>query len=136
MFSRFFHSYFLAQIVGMYFLIMAIIMLARVNFYRRIITGLTGNYGTIVVAASFALIVGLIMVLTHNFWLWTPHVMVTIVGWLILIKAILWLSIPDTMAAISKQVFNGVGYYVAVAIMAIIAIILLTSGFYPLNPNL
>lgn len=131
MFSPFFHSYLIAQIIGFYLVIMAITMLARVNFYRRILMGISGDYATILVFASFGLAVGLIMVLTHNFWMWrTDILLVTLLGWLILIKSILWLSIPDTMAAISKRVYAGAGYYVVVAIMAIIGILLLSKGFY------
>ncbi|KTC81500.1 hypothetical protein [Legionella brunensis] len=136
MFSSFFHSYLLAQILGFYLLIMAIILLARVNFYRRFLMSLSADYGTIVVGASCALVIGLLMVVTHNFWIWEAHILiVTILGWLILIKSILWLSIPDTMAAYSKKVYAGAGYYVIVAVLAILGIILISKGFYHFYPE-
>jgi hypothetical protein len=134
MFSTYFHSFLLAQLIGFYFLIIAIIMLARVNFYRRLLLSVTADYPTIIALASFGLVVGLVIVLTHNFWVWIPHVLVvTIIGWLILIKAILWLSLPDTMAAYSKRVYSGPGYYVVMGILAIIGMILLSKGFYPFS---
>ncbi|KTD06876.1 hypothetical protein [Legionella jamestowniensis] len=137
MFSTFFHSYLFAQVLGFYFLIMAIVLLARVNFYRRFFATLTADYGTILVSASFGLAVGLLIVVTHNFWILEPHVLiVTIVGWLILIKSILWLSIPDTMAAFSKRVYLGAGYYIVVAILAILGIVLISKGFYRFYPEL
>ncbi|MDI9818528.1 MULTISPECIES: hypothetical protein [unclassified Legionella] len=130
MFTGYFHSYVIAQVLGFYLLIMAIIMLARVPFYRRFLMGLTADYGSIIVGASFGLVIGLIMVVVHNIWSMEPRVVVTILGWVILIKSILWLAIPDTMAVFSKKVYGGAGYYVVVAILAILGIILLTKGFY------
>ncbi|WED42005.1 hypothetical protein [Legionella cardiaca] len=136
MFSAFFHSYLFAQILGFYLLIIAIIMLARVNFYRRFLMNLSADYGTIVIASSFALVVGLLIVCTHNFWILIPHVLiVTLVGWLILILAILWLAIPDTMAYYNKKLYSGWGYYVIVAIFAVLGIILVSTGLYTFDPD-
>lgn len=131
MFSAFFHSYLFAQILGFYFLIMAVILLARVGFYRRLLMGLSADYGTIVTVSSFALIMGLLIVITHNFWIEEPHILlVTIIGWLLLISAVLWLAFPDTMAAYCKKLYAGAGYYVLVAIFAVIGILLIAKGFY------
>ncbi|WP_242601679.1 hypothetical protein [Legionella lansingensis] len=112
-------------------------MLARTPFYRRLLVNATAEYATIVVFASFGLVVGIIMVLVHNFWIFEHlHILiVTIIGWLILINSILWLAIPDTMAVYSKRACGGWGYYVIIVIMAIVGVILLTKGFYLFDPD-
>ena len=50
--------------------------------------------------AFISLPLGALIVLTHNHWVWSPKVFVTIVGWAALLKATLFLLIPNTMLKI------------------------------------
>lgn len=130
MFSEVFHSFLFAQVLGLYLIIMAIIMLSRVQFYRQFVMNLKASSGAVIVAASFALLFGLFMVDIHNIWVLEPRLIITLLGWFIVIKSILWLSIPEKMSSFSKRLFAGAGYYVVVVIVAIIGIFLATKGFY------
>lgn len=135
MFGALFHSYLLAQVFGLYFIITAIILLSRVRFYRDIIYNLHAKDSAIMFGSSFALLLGLLLVIVHNFWVWEPRVVVTLIAWFILIKSVLWLSLPEGMLRWSKKMYGGAGYYVMVAVLLIVGIFLLTKGFYPFIPD-
>lgn len=129
MVEQLFHALIFPQILGLYLLIMAIIMLLRVDFYRTFLMDLEAHSGTIVIGSSFGLILGLMIVVMHNLWVLQPQILVTLIGWLIVIKSILWLTIPERMLVLTRRVYQGNGYYLVVLVAAAIGIILITRGF-------
>ncbi|KTD62061.1 hypothetical protein [Legionella spiritensis] len=123
-------SLLMAQIFGFYFLIIAIVMITRPRYYSSILTNLKDCRVTAFAAATFSLFIGLLLVITHNIWVFESEVIITIVAWLILIQSILWLSIPEKMMVWSHWYYSGVRYYITAIIMGIIGILLLAHGFY------
>lgn len=53
--------------------------------------------------ASMFLILGLITVWVHNDWYLNPAVIVTLLGWLLVIKSSLWLLFPKFFAQFAKK---------------------------------
>lgn len=118
------------QVIGLYLIIMAIIMLARANYYRNVIRDLTADKTLILVSASLFLVLGLIVVVLHNLWDFKFNVIVTIVGWLIVIKAVLLLAFPEYMIQLSKKLYKGNYYYFMAIFEAIIGLLLLVHSYY------
>ena len=125
------HTVVFAQIMGLYMVIMAIILLGRVRFFRDLLQSMSVQGGELMIAASFGLMLGVTLVVMHNIWVWHALVLVTIVSWYILIKSILWLAFPQHLIALTKKITAGNGYYLMVIIMGIVGILLLTVGFHP-----
>jgi len=130
MFGSLFHSFVLAQIFGLYMLIMAIVMLSRVNYYREVIQGIQPHTPIIPISAASGLMLGLFLVIIHNIWVMEPRVIVTLICWFILIKSVLWLAIPEHMLTWAKRTYAGSGYYIIAVIMAVLGILMMTKGFY------
>lgn len=124
------HSLLISQVLGFYLLIVAIVMLTRADYYRNLMTNLHEGSHAIMIGATFSLIIGIILVLVHNLWVWDEEVIITVVAWLILIKSVLWLAFPEKMMAFSRTFYAGPGYYITAAIALVIGIILLAYGFY------
>lgn len=122
------HTGFLSQIIGLYFLITAVIMLYRAKYYRKIM-GKLESAGTIIVAASFGLVIGLILVITHNIWRFNFQGLVTLIGWLILLKSIFWLAFPEHMSKKCKKCCTGWPYYVSIVVTGLIGLALAIHGF-------
>ena len=130
MFGTVFDSFLLSQIFGLYLIISSIIMLSRANFYRHLVRYIDLQHGTLIIGASFGLLLGLFLVDAHNIWILKPRVVVTLFCWFILIQSLLWLSIPEKMLVLVKRVYAGVGYYVLVYAMLVIGIGLVGRGLY------
>ncbi len=89
------HSLFLAQAMGLYLIIIAIIMLSRAGYYRQLLTHVKEGSPTIILGATLGLIWVLFWFLVHNIWILESEVLITLVAWFLLIKSVLWLSFPS-----------------------------------------
>ena len=125
-----YHTILLAQIFGLYLLITAIIYLSRATFYRELVTYMNAKSGVVFVSSIVGLILGLLLVSIHNIWIWSPRVVVTILCWAVLLRAVLWLALPEKMVETTKKIAAGRGFYVAILVMAIIGVYELAMGFY------
>lgn len=125
-----FHSFLLSQVLGLYLIIMAVSIMSRAKHIRDIVNRLDPNSFSVFASASGMLLFGLFAVTIHNYWSWHPFVLVTIVCWLILIRAVLWLAFPEKMIKITKKVVNGAGCYVVTIVALIVGVLLLSRGTY------
>lgn len=114
--------------------IMPVIMLHRRELYRTIIRGIDKPNLALTTSSVFGLILGLILVDVHNIWVWKPQVVVTIVSWLILLKSILWLSMPEKMIGYCKKMSKSSWFYVQLVVTALLGIFLLAKGFFLFTP--
>lgn len=124
------HTIVLAQIIGLYLLIIAIIMIARAGYYRELLTHLKVGSSSVTVGATLGLILGISLVIVHNIWIWESDVLITLIAWFLLIKSILWLSFPECMMNCTQKMYSGWGYYLVAAIAGIIGITLVAHGFH------
>lgn len=128
MLSSSLHSYLLAEAFGLYLVIVSIILLSRENYYRnRIMQAPT--YPSFL-SCSIALFIGIFLVLIHNIWVLQPRVVVTILCWAFLIRAVLLLSAPEQMFMITRKLCTGKSYYFVVLFMAILGIWLMGKSSY------
>ena len=135
MFGELFHSYVLSQVFGLYLLLMAVVLLSRATYYRILVQGMPAQSPGLLTSASYGLMLGLLLVVIHNNWVWEPRVFVTLIAWFILIKSLLWLAFPEKMLVYTKKAVASPFYYVIIAVMFIMGIIMLTKGFYLFIPD-
>lgn len=124
------HTLFLAQVVGLYLIIISIIMLSRASYYRKILTHIQSGSSTAVVAATFGLILGLMLVCVHNIWIFESEVLVTLVAWFLLIKSVLWLAFPECMVNATHKLYSGWGYYAVAIIAGVVGVVLIAHGYF------
>ncbi len=130
MFETILDSFLLSQVFGLYLVITAIIMLSRVDFYRDLVKHLDLRNGTIIIGASFGMLLGLLLVDLHNVWIMKPRVVVTVICWLILIASVCWLSVPELMLAWMRKIYAGRGYYLLTLFIGGWGCVLLFRGMY------
>jgi hypothetical protein len=70
-------------------------MLLRPAHYGKMLADFTKSPGSIYLGGIMALIVGLLVVMFHNLWAGGWVVVLTVFGWLALIKGCLILALPD-----------------------------------------
>jgi len=124
------HSFMISHIFGLYMIIVAIVMLSRVNHFRSMIAKVQADDIALYISASFGLLLGIFLVDMHNLWVFRPRVLVTLLCWVILIKSILWLAFPVGMTKSSKKIISGNGYYIAVLVLLVWGIFLLARGSF------
>ena len=86
---------FLAKLLGLYCIILSLAMLVNGGVILQDVTELAHNAPLLLVVGVFTLFAGLAMVLSHNLWRGGAlTIVVTLLGWLTLLKALLILFIP------------------------------------------
>ena len=85
----------LARIYGIVVLTAALAALLSPKRMGLIFADFESSPGLTFMAALFALILGLVMVVVHNLWTDFAAIFVSLFGWIVLIKGILLLAAPD-----------------------------------------
>jgi len=122
-------SIFLAKVIGWYLVITSVVLLLRYKALRRDINTFTkGDNGIMLFFfGAFASIIGLLIILNHNIWTADYRVVITIMGWLALIKGVAYLAFPwGWLSGIVKWA-NKNNWYIIWAIIGFIV------GAYVLN---
>jgi hypothetical protein len=90
-------TYFLAELIGLYCIIMGAVMLFRKQVFEAVIDGYYRNRETIFIPGLLATFLGLMLVLSHNYWGdGLLALVVTLVGWVALIKGLWLLFFPGS----------------------------------------
>jgi hypothetical protein len=114
---------------------MTLVMIARASYYRSLMMKMKADNALIPVAASISLVFGLILLVMHNFWSWHLDILVTLVTWVIVIKSILWLSLPERMLAMSKVIYSTSLFYWVAFLVGIVGVLLLTHTYFLFMPQ-
>ena len=94
------NSILLAKFIGPYIIVIGIGLLFNPKAFQKIMEDFFKNAALIYVAGLITFVAGLAIVLFHNLWILDWRIIVTLLGWNILIKGA-WLIIsPDTSAKI------------------------------------
>ena len=123
------------QIFSVVYLAIGIGMLINPDFYKNMFTDFVGNTGVLYIGGMMALVVGLLIVMFHNTWTKDFSVIITVIGWLALIKGIVILILPKTMVSLAKSIVNSSNFMKVEAILVIIVGIFFSFlGFCPKSP--
>ncbi|MFA5337823.1 MAG: hypothetical protein WC330_05785, partial [Candidatus Omnitrophota bacterium] len=79
-------SIFLAQLIGPFIVLISIGMLLNLKVYRQIIEDFLKSTALIYISGLITFVTGLAIVLFHNLWVADWRVIITVFGWLTLIK--------------------------------------------------
>src|SRR5579864_9493729 len=94
-------SKFLSQVIGIYMLIISISMLINMPQFIINIVELINNPSLMFAVGFFTLIPGVLLVVSHNIWEMSWRVLVTLIGWLVLFKAVCIIYCPQSIDAMS-----------------------------------
>ena len=88
-------SIYLARVFGLYLVIVGIFYLFRRRFIEKVLPEFFEQNSTILITGIINLVLGLLVVVGHNVWIWHWVVVITLLGYLILLKGLVRLFVPD-----------------------------------------
>ena len=105
------------------------------DFYKKLFADFVDNAAIMYLGGVTALVVGFLIVAFHNTWTRDVSVIITILGWLALIKGVLILVWPRLMVGITKAMMKKENA-LRIEAIAIVILGLLFSflGFCPKSP--
>lgn len=123
-------SILLAKIFGLVFLVVGISLIANRDYYFKIIRNMPINLLFFFFSGIGALVIGLLLVTYHNIWVQSWVVIITIFGWLALIKGIIRILAPQVALSVVKSLFRNQNVVTVLGIlMLILGVILGYFGF-------
>ncbi len=127
-----FRTLFLSRLLGLFFLICGLSMIVHKQVFTDALATLPGNPVAMWLMSMVISLAGLAMVLVHNVWSKCPLVViVTLLGWLTLIKGIAYLFLPTRwLEGFFQAVLNnGVYVYSVAAFLLVLGAYLTYEGF-------
>lgn len=125
-------SLFLAKVLGLYLTIVSLFMLLRFREFLNLMREVIVQRGFMLTTATEVIIIGILIVVAHNVWTLSWPIVITILGWLILIKGILRLFFPRTAEKAGNWWMKHDNYLYGMAIIwLILGLFLLYNGFAP-----
>lgn len=98
---------FLSKVIGLYELLVAVAMLINKATFLDGMNAMVQNPPVLMLAAIVAVILGLLVILSHNVWSGgAVPVLVTIVGWISLLKGVIFLVLPHSTAEAYLQALH------------------------------
>ena len=115
---------FIAQIIGLLFCIDAVGVLVNTTFYRRIVEEFIESPALCYLGGILALFFGLFILNFNNAWTADWTVIITIIGWLSVVKGVLLIVFPNVFLHLSNWMRKGD------AVMRYMGIIYLLLGLF------
>ena len=120
-------SILLARVLGIYLIIVCAVILLKRSSFERVVRSFTStsNEALIIFAGSIHLLLGLVLVAVHNIWSSDWRVIITMLGWLTIIKGLTRLFFFDQVIKLASRlrppfmltigiIFLLIGLYLAV----------------------
>ena len=100
------HSVYLAQLLGPVLLLLGVAYAFRINDFEKIIKDFMKDSGLIHVSVILMMLGGLAIILTHNVWVWSWPLIITILGWGVLLKGLIFAFAPKGMMKMTEKVMH------------------------------
>lgn len=122
-------SIFLAKVIGLYIVTVCLAVLLKRRLVGKIVEEFSRSTALLVLAGIFHLILGLLVVVSHNIWSADWRGLITFLGWLGLAKGGLRLFAPDKVVAWSAKAVQGRAYLVIDTLFLVLGLYLTFIGF-------
>ena|SRR5579871_6831492 len=119
-------SKFLAKVMGIYLILISAVMLSNMSEFLLHVDSLINNPPLMFVAGFFTVMVGLLLVVGHSVWEANFRLLITLIGWLTLIKGLSLVLYPHFIDQVTILFMQDVKVAYAVAIVDLIIGLLLT----------
>ena len=97
----------------------------------RFLAELSDNLFIVYFSGYISLLLGLLVVLSHNVWSADWRIFITLLGWIAVIKGLIRLFAPEKLPGMASKLFSEKGYFIIMAIFLLLGIYLTYVGFTP-----
>jgi hypothetical protein len=124
-------SIFLSRVFGLYLVIVCLAVLFRYKMFRAVYDEMVSSKGHVVFGGFLSLVIGILVVVSHSVFVWDWRLLITLLGYLALIKGIWLLFFPESALKFKRSVMeNKSAYYIIVVIFLLIGLFFIYKGFF------
>ena len=122
-------SVFLAMVIGFFCTITGLAFLIQRERYKKTCVEFASNYPLLAISGQISLLLGLLIVISHNIWSGHWRILITLTGWFLVVQGVWRLFFPEKVSKFVKRVVDGPGYLICMAIVFLVGIYLLAVVF-------
>jgi hypothetical protein len=122
-------SIFLAKVIGLISVISATAVLVRYKRNLALEKDAVANPGVAALAGYAILILGVLLVVSHSVWTLDWRLVITILGWLVLLKGVGRIFFPEAVKNLIEKKQNDRRFMIGEAVMTLVGLYLLYYGF-------
>jgi hypothetical protein len=123
-------SVFLARLLGPLLLLPGVGLLVNPRAFRTMASEVVGSITLVYLFGLIDFAAGLAIVLVHNVWAVNWRVLITLIGWLLLIRGAARILITDTLMGYAKTVIRTKQLYpVSGGVLVILGLVLCYFGY-------
>ncbi|MFC1576816.1 hypothetical protein ACFL42_01695 [Candidatus Omnitrophota bacterium] len=124
-------SIFIARIFGLCYLIIGACFIMNRKAFQQVMEDFCKNAAMVFYGGLLALVIGVVIVLKHNIWAANWTVIITIIGWVALIKGIWMIGFPGSVPKFMRAYRENKNLIVIHAVFAIVfGAVLAYFGFF------
>jgi len=123
-------SIFLAKVFGIYLMLISVAMFLKPQRFKDLATKMLNDEAVLSLAMIITLILGSLIIVSHNIWVMDWRVFITLLGWLILAKSAIILFSPKLMAKLVKIYEIKSAYLISGAISFLLGLLFICKGFF------
>lgn len=122
-------SIYLAQVIGLYLVIVNLSLLVHAQRFKKISSDFLMHPGFIVVSGCISTLLGLLILVPHHLWVAKWPVIITIIGWIVLLQGLARLFAPNAFVRFSKELLEKKGFLLLSWVWFLVGLYLVWAGF-------
>jgi hypothetical protein len=121
-----------ARVLGPFLTIITVVALARAAGMRQMLSEFTASDVWPWVTGAFILAGGIAIVAFHQFWRGAAAIIISVLGWLLVVRGVLLMGFPGVFASVADRMIGAtVAWAAAFVVMAVIGLYLTYVGWKP-----
>jgi len=122
-------SLFLAKVIGSFGALTTLAIMWHYKFYLQMEANVAKNQTTIYLSGFVFLLLGILISVSHQVWTLDWRVIITIIGWLTLVKGLMRILLPNTISYLLEKKQTERRFIYGEATLFLLCIYLLYQGF-------
>lgn len=122
-------SLFLAKVLGLYLVIVIAACVVQWRELQKVLEDFERSRGLIVFSGAWALLLGLLLVVSHNIWELNFRGVITLLGWVTLLKGLVRLFFPRHIGKIARKALQTPFYALILSVFFLLGVWLTVVGF-------
>ncbi len=116
--------------MGIYLIIVSTVMSVSMSQFNTSVNNLIHDTPLMFVTGFFTLVLGILVVVSHNIWQWNWRVLITIIGWLTLLKGMSIILYPQFIDKVTFLFIQNINIaYIIAGFDFLLGILLCYFGF-------
>lgn len=122
-------SMFFAQVLGVYVFLVSLTMLIHATRFKKTMHEFVSDGPLMAFAGGISLLIGLAIVVSHNVWVADWPLVITLIGWLMIIQGVMRILFPESMAKLMKDLMASTAFTLLSWVWLLVGIYLVWVGF-------